>query len=539
MVWRASDPEGNEAGKVKYLIVPFTRGRVLDLGCGPNKAFPHFIGVDNKKDTELFGIAMRPELTVDVTNLQDSIQDESVDAIFSSHLLEHIEDYRAALASWWACIKPGGHLVLYLPHRDLYPNIGQPHANPDHKHDFVPEDITMAMATVGNPAGWDLLVSEVRDQGTEYSFLQVYRKRADNTQVLSYRAPRPAKTACVVRYGGFGDMLQAANVLPALKRQGYHVTVMTTPKGQDILKEDPFVDAWFIQDGDQVPNDELGAFWKVQAGRFDKFVNLSESVEGTLLAYPGRSNHAWPASVRRKHLGTVNYLEFVNDLAELPYRSESRFYPSREESAAVDRFTSKVRRRAAGVEGMAGPVAAPPVFTIMFALAGSSIHKMYPHMDTVIAKVLAMAPNAVFVLVGDEVCRMLESGWEDNPRVWCTSGKLGIRETLALAQAMDCVLGPETGVLNAVAFEPMAKVCILSHSSKDNLTKHWVNTDAIEPSTACFPCHQLHHDRTFCPEHEPSGAAQCAWDVQPDRVVAPIARAYAEWEQLRTLRRAA
>ena len=54
MVWRAEDPQGNEAAKVKWDIIPYTRGIVLDLGCGPHKAFPHFIGVDSGKDSERY-----------------------------------------------------------------------------------------------------------------------------------------------------------------------------------------------------------------------------------------------------------------------------------------------------------------------------------------------------------------------------------------------------------------------------------------------------------------------------------------------------
>jgi SAM-dependent methyltransferase len=226
VVWRIDDPQGNEAAKVKHLIVPYTRGKVLDLGCGPSKAFPHFIGVDNLADTKLFGIAMRPELTVDdCTDLQPYIQDASVDAVFSSHLLEHIADYRAALASWWQCIKVGGHLVLYLPHRDLYPNIGTHGANPDHKHDFVPEDILAAMRDVceGSDTCGVIVEEEVRDQGMEYSFLLVIRKEpgdylgASGSRLVEDGKMAPAKTVCVVRYGGFGDMIQAANIFPALK----------------------------------------------------------------------------------------------------------------------------------------------------------------------------------------------------------------------------------------------------------------------------------------------------------------------------------
>ena len=34
MSWNINDPQGNESGKIKWEIVPYTRGRGLDLGCG-------------------------------------------------------------------------------------------------------------------------------------------------------------------------------------------------------------------------------------------------------------------------------------------------------------------------------------------------------------------------------------------------------------------------------------------------------------------------------------------------------------------------
>lgn len=367
--------------------------------------------------------------------------------------------------------------------------------------------------------------------------LTVLRRTADFVEPVDLAIPGPS--VCVVRYGGFGDMMQAASVFPALKREGFNVYVMTTPQGREVIEHDPHVDGFILQDTDQVPNDELTAFWDVQARRFDRFVNLSESVEGTLLAYPGRANHAWPDAVRRARMGRVNYLEFVAELAQTQFTAEGRFYPTQEEAAAVDRFLARIRARAAGVEGKTGPVHAPATFNVLWTLAGSSVHKMYPHQDTVIANLLRAIPELTVTLVGDQLCQILESGWEDNPRVNCLSGKIGIRETLTLAQRVDVVVGPETGVLNAVGFEPNAKVCILSHSSAENLTKHWVNVEAIEPPTACFPCHRLHHDRRYCPEHEPTGASLCAWEVDPYRVFAAVARAYGDWKRLRELRAAA
>lgn len=516
MVWRPEDPQGDEAGKIKYLIVPFTRGAVLDLGCGPHKAFPHFIGIDNCKDVELFGIQMKPDLVIpDCSDLQTHVQDESVDAVFSSHLLEHIEDTAKALRSWWQVIKAGGHLVLYLPHCDLYPRVGTPGSNPDHKHDFDPEDIVARMRQIG---GWDLLVNETRDGGMEYSFLQVYRKRSDASQVLRYKhAETDKKKVCVVRYGGFGDQIQAANLLPELKRQGYHVTFMTTPKGQDILKHDPHIDAWIIQDTDQVPNQELWEYWNAWEPKFDKWINLSASVEQTLLAQPGNPNHMWPHAMRHKYLN-VNYLEFTAEIAELPYKSEAKFYASKDESA---RAMALLR-----VDD-----AEQSCFNILWALSGSSHHKFYPHQDPVIEAILDRIPQARIILAGDLPCKILEAGWENNPRVLCTSGELEIRDTLALAQLCDVVIGPETGVLNAVAFEErVKKVILLSHSSKENLTKHWANTTTVEPqNTACYPCHQMHTGWRYCHQHEELGTAVCQANIHPDDVYSPVEWAYSLW----------
>ena len=455
---------------VKYEVVEYTRGTVLGI---KNKAFPHFLCVDTPSD------GVRPDIRVeDPLDLSLVIEDASLDAIYA----DQVEGSLGALKDWWRCIKPEGYLVLNLAASPLW--------------------IIDAMRDV--EGGWDLVR---RDDNGEEPSLYVFQKRQDRRLLHSWmKIKRNVKTACVVRYGGFGDMLQAANILPMLKRQGFHITVMTTPNGQDILKEDPHIDAWYIQDHDQVPNHELGLFWKTISKRFDKFINLCESVEGSLLAMPGRANYFWPHEVRKKRLGS-NYLEFSSELAGIPYASELKFYPTAEETE-----TAKARLLPGG-------------FNVVIALSGSSIHKFYPYQDAVIARLLLEKPNCRVFLCGDLACKILEAGWDKEERVVCLSGEIGIRDTLALAKVADAVVGSETGVLNAVAFEDNRKVCLLSHSSHENLTKHWKNTESLAPAgLSCYPCHRLHHNRDHCPEDKDTGASLCQKLIDPDAIFQALIR---------------
>lgn len=308
---------------------------------------------------------------------------------------------------------------------------------------------------------------------------------------------RPGKSVCVVRYGGFGDMLQASSIMPVLKQQGYHITLNCMPKGYEIVKNNPYIDDFFIQEHEQVPNLELGPYWKKLASAFDKFVNLSESVEGTLLAIPGRAAYFWPQEFRHKRLNE-NYLEFTHELAGVPFEPSQKFYPTTGETAWAKKQKKKMGK------------------VILWCLSGSSVHKTWPYLDTIVARIMTDTTYSV-CFVGDDACRLLERGWEEEPRVFMRSGKWGIRKTLAFAQVADMVIGPETGVLNSVAYEKMPKVITLSHSSVENLTKGWVNTRALTPrSCKCYPCHQMHYNWDYCDKDETTYTARCQSDIGPE-----------------------
>ena len=500
MVWRREDPEGNESLKIRWELVPYTRGQTLDIGCGGIKPFKHFIGVDNYRDCALFGNPVHPDMVMDADNLS-MISDQSMDSVFSSHLLEHIEDFRKALKEWWRVIKPNGYLVLYLPHKDLYPNIGQEGSNPDHKHDFTPQEIVGAMVSVGS---WDLVRNENRSEGREYSFFQVYKKLRGTHHAYSHLTPKAKKRAGVVRYGAIGDLLQASSVFAGLKAQGYHVTVHTSPPQDSVIQHDPNVDEIILQGKDQVPNTELCQFWKTLKPKYDKFINLSESVEGSLLALKDRTPFDWTPLARHNYCNK-NYLQQTHEMAGVPHKPRVRFYATPEERQWAREFRAK-----SGAD-----------YLIMWALAGSGCHKTWPYVDNVVASLMLHHPKTHVVMVGDAFCKILEAGWENEERVHRTSGEMDIRKTLSLVDVVDCIVGPETGVLNAASCLAIPKLVFLSHSTHENLTRDWENvfplyaenvTCAGRGENEAPACHQLHYGWDTCTKDFDDNCHDCkAW----------------------------
>jgi len=258
----------------------------------------------------------------------------------------------------------------------------------------------------------------------------------------------------------------------------------------------------------------LGSYWDYWEKKFDKFVNLSESVEGSLLAIPDRIQRRWPQSLRNK-LMNKNYLEFMHDISETNYgwfKDGQRFYATAEEKEWAKNEREKIK-------GMA----------ILWPLAGSSVHKTWAGntwpitingeakeitgFDTVMGRILA-ATDSVVVTVGDGICELLEEPWSRSERVWKRSGKWTIRETLAFAQVADIVIGPETGVLNSVAYdEHVAKIVFMSHSSVENLTRDWKKTTSLIPKeTPCYPCHMMHYNWDNCHKTK-HGEALCQQQI--------------------------
>ncbi len=500
MVWRVDDPQGRESSKVRLDLVPYMRGRVLDLGCGEEKIFPTAIGIDSKIDAKLFGVKVTPDIAVDSCERMPFLADECADATFSSHLLEHITDYKGALAEWVRVTKIGGHLILYLPNNEDdvadggYPKMGEHGANLDHKWNVTYDRVVEAMAEVA--PSWDLIEFEKRDKGMEYSFLFVFRKTSDGEQRYSFKTPKPVhKTLGIVRLGAIGDALWITGLLPHFKAQGYHVTVYTQDDGEKALRHDPNIDRIICQPtglfefGDGRVMMWQTAYWLHEEKKYDRFLNLIGSTERRLLPQTFEPDFYLPHE-QRKLVMNRNYVEALHEWAGVPFdrkTSQQKFYPSADELvwAATERAKFD------------GPV-------VLINPGGSSAPKWWPYAQE-LADMLA-TERIYSVILGDlrfnkfrasRFTKIVGIGWP-------------VRNVFALAALADVVVGTESALINSVAYENPLKIALLSHSTHENLTRDWHKTIGVEPEgLKCYPCHRIHQDMTHCTFHREANAAAC------------------------------
>lgn len=69
------------------------------------------------------------------------VPDATFHTVYASHVLEHLYDPVCAIWHWWRILRPGGNLIIVVPHRDLYEgNTTLPSRwNGDHKHFYHPD----------------------------------------------------------------------------------------------------------------------------------------------------------------------------------------------------------------------------------------------------------------------------------------------------------------------------------------------------------------------------------------------------------------
>ena len=298
-------------------------------------------------------------------------------------------------------------------------------------------------------------------------------------------------------------------LLRALKKDGHHVTLNCNQRTFDVLKHNPNIDKFILNTKDmKIP--DLNEYWKELGKGFDESINLSGSIEERLLRKEGSESFYWPHH-KRHNACNLNYVEITlrdGGHEGSDPKTELHFTPLEHQEAK--KWKKKYK----------------DYFTILWSLSGSSFHKTYPYAEYVAMALMKKYPDILIATVGDEICGLLE--WR-HERTKCYSGNWSIRKSFIMTKYVDCVVGTETGVLNAASAFDTPKVIMLSHSSEENLTKHWDNCTNLGANVECRPCHRLIYTLEACPLEPGLRAPVCMSQLHSRAVFNAIEEVYIKW----------
>lgn len=469
------------ASAVKWDLLPFINGEGLDVGCGDFRPWDWLVGVDIKPGTTGRG----PNQIRDARKLDGYFAAESQDFVFSSYLLNELDDWPAVLAGWWKLVKQNGYLILFLP---IVEAVEAKDGQPEIKA-LTPKLVIDAMQGC---KPWQLVEASINDK----QFFHVYRK-CDAPTVTE--KPDPEKVCAVLKLGAHGDALWASSVFPHLKEQGYYTVLYTQDTGEEVLRHDPNIDR-LIKFESRVPMGELGDLFHWMETKYRNSRILVECVEGTLLPSPNKIQYHFPYDLRHKIMN-FNYLEMHHMQARVPMEPRVMFYPTGEEKAWANETRSKLK----------------PCVVVMVP-NGSSITKWWPYAGELASRLLRRDDVSVVVL-GD----LRDCEFQEHPDLMRVGLGWPVRRAMTFCQLANVVVGQETGLLNCVSFEQdVRKVVLMTHSSKENLTRDWPNTATMVGKTDCGPCHRLQYNWEYCTQSPVTKAAACQTGISVSSVLREV-----------------
>jgi len=311
------------------------------------------------------------------------------------------------------------------------------------------------------------------------------------------------KTALIIRYGAYGDMVMITPVIKRLKELGYKVILNTSKRGMEILQHDTNIDKMIPYNDESVPIDKLNEHWKKVKEKIkpDWFCNFTESIECNVALHPIQPMYIYPKEERYERCNR-NYYDVTEEWAGLEGcdKIPSLYFTKTEKEDA--KYILKDGK-----------------INILWAMSGSGRQKVYPWVDYVMGELFLKYKEKIHIItIGDEKCQLLESLIDRN--ITNLSGKITMRMSMCLTGLVDLVISPDTGVLHASGCYETPKIALLGHTTGENITKYFKNAYPIEANCACAPCFRLIYDHGIqCPVEPVTKAAWCmAEGISPEIV---------------------
>lgn len=293
--------------------------------------------------------------------------------------------------------------------------------------------------------------------------------------------------ATVIRLGAIGDAVWTLPVIRELHKDGYEIFVHCKEIASPVYKCNPYIKKLFVY------TNKSNIKVSIPVPHGSRLIDLDGEIEGKLLVNGpyGCLIHAskfnsdcvnclYNKTTRNTELENINYVEQTLKFAGLEGRNPSTLdqilisqQDVDEVKDIIDSWDNK--------------------FVILWSLA-NTYHKQYPYWFELINEFCENNPDALVYTMGSPDCSIyeVESGQ-------IKAGHWTLRQSITLIAHADLIIGGETGPMNIASCFNIKKLLFLSHSSVNNLSKHWTNTTVVTPFSQCYPCHQLHYMVDSCP----------------------------------------
>jgi ADP-heptose:LPS heptosyltransferase len=321
------------------------------------------------------------------------------------------------------------------------------------------------------------------------------------------------KRYLVIRLGAFGDCLIVSPLLHFLKQQKHEVYILTSEQGEQIFKYNPNIDKLIPHKRNSVPNDKLGDYFKSikETYECEEMINLCESIEVNLALYPTDPRYKYTKPELYQECNK-NYYDETFKIAGFPDQTGwlPEMYFSKEEEKTIQGFFKQFK----------------DWYVVLWGLSGSARNKTYPYVHDIINELLKRYSDMIFITVGDEACQILETPLRDN-RVIKKSGIWSIRESMLACKYASLVVSPDTGILHASGCFTTPKIGLLTHSTIENITKHFKNDYSLEvEGVSCAPCFKIQYKPSVqCNLAEDNLTPLCMkFGILPERLLKQIER---------------
>jgi SAM-dependent methyltransferase len=143
----------------KVLTPANIHGRLLDAGAG-KLSYRHLVKPLISEYVSMDFKPSHPDLDYEADIQNMPLPDNSFDTVLSAEVLEHVPDPAKALSEIYRVLKPGGHLVMSVPHLMYLHN---------EPHDFF-RYTNYGLRTILEKAGFTIIT--LQSSGSIFSFIQ-------------------------------------------------------------------------------------------------------------------------------------------------------------------------------------------------------------------------------------------------------------------------------------------------------------------------------------------------------------------------------